>query len=63
MKEKGLFAKLVHKKPVKFQIDCGANCADILPYKYVENEELSHCPRNLIMWNGHTSGFLCFACG
>ena len=52
MKRKALFAQmLVHQKPVRFQIDCGAS-ANILPFKHVEDVDLEPCSQSLIMWNG-----------
>ena len=42
---------LVKESPVKFQVDCGAS-ANILPLKYVDDEELAPCSETLVMWNG-----------
>ena len=42
---------LFDKKPVKFQLDCGAS-VKLLPIKYIGNREIIPCDRTLVMWNG-----------
>ncbi|PFX33304.1 Retrovirus-related Pol polyprotein from transposon 17.6 [Stylophora pistillata] len=52
MKDKAVFAEmLVQHKPIRFQVDCGAD-ANILPHKHVENVDLAPCSPSLVMWNG-----------
>ena len=52
MKDKAVFAKMLDRQEqIKFQVDCGA-CANILPLKCAEGEELTPCSETLVMWNG-----------
>jgi len=52
MKDKAVFAQmLVQKKPVRFQIDCGAS-ANIVPCKHVKGVDLEPRSQSLVMWNG-----------
>ena len=49
MKGKAVFAEmLVQRKPVRFQIDCGAS-ANILPSKYVEDVDLESCSQSPVI--------------
>ena len=41
---------LIDKKPVKFQLDCGAP-VNLLPIKYIGNREIIPCERTLVMCN------------
>ena len=48
---KAIYAEmLVNKNPVKFHIDCGAT-VNVLPLKYVLDEELIPTNKTLVMWN------------
>ena len=42
---------IVNKRPVVFQIDSGASM-NILPRKYLQNEEIQNTTKKLKMWNG-----------
>ena len=42
---------IVNKRPVVFQIDSGASI-NILPRKYLQNEEIQNTTKKLKMWNG-----------
>ena len=42
---------LIDKKPVKFQLDCGAS-VNLLPIKYIGNREIIPCDRTFVIWNG-----------
>ena len=49
---KDIFAKLsVHHTPVVFQVDSGAS-TNILPKKFLQNEEIKPSKKTLKMWNG-----------
>ena len=50
--KKEVHAKMtVHRQPVTFQVDCGAT-TNIIPARYLKNEQLSHTTKVLKMWNG-----------
>ena len=41
---------LINEKPIKFHIDCGAT-VNVLPSKYVNNEDIQPTKRVLQLWN------------
>jgi len=44
---------IVNKQPVKLQVDCGAT-VNILPRRYIGDNEIRHEDVSLVMWNNDT---------
>ena len=52
VKVQAVFAKMqVDNKAVRLQIDCDAS-ANVLPFNFAKDIELTLCTKTLVMWNG-----------